>query len=69
MGLDFTGAKEIGQAFPDAMFRVFQKAKAHPGTALLPLHMTQAMKNMFDRAMKAGQGENTTAKTERAKRV
>lgn len=48
--LDFDGVEEIGQAFADEVFRVFQQA--HPATALLPIHMTQAVENMFKRAMK-----------------
>lgn len=48
--LDFDGVEEIGQAFADEVFRVFQQA--HPATSLLPIHMTQAVENMFKRAMK-----------------
>jgi anti-sigma regulatory factor (Ser/Thr protein kinase) len=42
--LDFTGVEEIGQAFSDEVFRVFQKK--HPETKLVPVHMTDAVKNM-----------------------
>ncbi|PWB59483.1 MAG: ArsR family transcriptional regulator [Nitrosomonadales bacterium] len=49
--LDFDGVEEIGQAFADEVFRVFQQA--HPATALLPIHMTPAVENMFKRAMRA----------------
>jgi len=49
--LDFTGVEEIGQAFSDEVFRVFQKA--HPETRLVPENMTAAVKNMVARA-KAG---------------
>ncbi|MBK7422113.1 MAG: DUF4325 domain-containing protein [Propionivibrio sp.] len=52
--LDFAGVEEIGQAFADEVFRVFRLA--HPATALLPIHMTPAVDNMFKRAMK---GSNT----------
>lgn len=49
--LDFAGVEEIGQAFSDEVFRVFQKA--HPNTKLVPVNMTSAVKNMVSRA-KAG---------------
>ena len=48
--LDFAGVEEIGQAFADEVFRVFQQA--HPSTALLPIHMTTAVENMFKRVRK-----------------
>jgi anti-sigma regulatory factor (Ser/Thr protein kinase) len=48
--LDFAGVEEIGQAFADELFRVFQQA--HRATALLPIHMTPAVDDMFKRAMK-----------------
>lgn len=48
--LDFAGVEEIGQAFADEVFRVFHLA--HPETALLPIHMTPAVENMFKRAGK-----------------
>ena len=48
--LDFAGVEEIGQAFADEVFRVFRQA--HPATALLPIHMTPAVENMFKRVMK-----------------
>lgn len=47
--LDFTGVEEIGQAFADEVFRVFQKA--HPGTRLLPINLTTGVGNMVKRAM------------------
>lgn len=49
--LDFAGVEEIGQAFSDEVFRVFQKA--HPDTSLVPVNMTAAVKDMVSRA-KAG---------------
>ncbi|MFZ2541274.1 MAG: DUF4325 domain-containing protein [Gallionella sp.] len=49
--LDFTGVEEIGQAFADEVFRVFQKA--HPGTRLLPVNLTPEVGNMVKRAMAA----------------
>lgn len=48
--LDFEEVDEIGQAFADEVFRVFQQA--HPATTLLPIHMTPAVEKMFKRAMK-----------------
>lgn len=45
--LDFTGVAEIGQAFADEVFRVFQVA--HPQTTLLPINMEQPVKDMVSR--------------------
>ena len=45
--LDFSGVEEIGQAFSDEVFRVFQNA--HPDTTLVPVNMTTAVKNMVTR--------------------
>lgn len=50
--LDFEGVAEIGQAFADEVFRVFQAA--HPDTELVPLHMTDPVRNMIERALAAG---------------
>ncbi len=47
--LDFEGVWEIGQAFADEVFRVFQTA--HPGTELVPIHATPAVEAMIHRAM------------------
>lgn len=49
--LDFAGVEEIGQAFSDEVFRVFKETD--PGTHLVPVRMTDAVKNMVARA-KAG---------------
>lgn len=46
--LDFAGVEEIGQAFADEVFRVFQHA--HPGTKLLPTNLTPEVGNMVKRA-------------------
>lgn len=46
--LDFAGVAEIGQAFADEVFRVFQKA--HPNTTLVPTNMTPVVKSMVSRA-------------------
>jgi anti-sigma regulatory factor (Ser/Thr protein kinase)/transposase-like protein len=46
--LDFSGVAEIGQAFADEVFRVFQAA--HPGTKLVPTEMTPAVRRMVKRA-------------------
>ncbi len=51
--LDFAGIEEIGQAFSDEVFRVFQNA--HKDTKLVPVNMTTAVKNMVSRA-KSGAG-------------
>ncbi len=45
--LDFAGVEEIGQAFADELFRVFQKA--HPGTLLAPINMTPRVRRMVTR--------------------
>lgn len=53
--LDFDGVAEIGQAFADEVFRVFQAA--HPGTELIPVSMTDPVDRMIRRvtaAEKAG---------------
>lgn len=46
--LDFSEVAEIGQAFADEVFRVFQIA--HPQTMLMPMHMTPAVSAMVARA-------------------
>ena len=46
--LDFNGVSEIGQAFADEVFRVFQIA--HPNIAMAPVHMTKAVAEMVSRA-------------------
>lgn len=50
--LDFAGVEEIGQAFADEVFRVFQAA--HPKTALVPTNMAPAVKAMVSRARALG---------------
>ncbi|WP_303903412.1 STAS-like domain-containing protein [Thiohalomonas denitrificans] len=52
--LDFEGVEEIGQAFADEVFRVFQRA--HPGTLLAPMNMTEAVEDMVKRARAAARG-------------
>lgn len=49
--LDFAGVAEIGQAFADEVFRVFQRA--HPQTTLVPTNMTPEVKSMVSRARAA----------------
>ena len=49
--LDFSGVAEIGQAFADEVFRVFQNA--HPETRLNAIEMTPAVRNMVRRAIAA----------------
>jgi anti-sigma regulatory factor (Ser/Thr protein kinase) len=51
--LDFTDVAEIGQAFADEVFRVFQNA--HPTISLLPTQMTPAVEKMVNKATAAGQ--------------
>ncbi len=46
--LDFAGVEEIGQAFADEVFRVFQVA--HPQTTLVPANMAPGVKTMVSRA-------------------
>ncbi len=46
--LDFHEVEEIGQAFADEVFRVFQKA--HPQTLLMPTNMSPAVQAMVKRA-------------------
>lgn len=46
--LDFAGVEEIGQAFADEVFRVFQNA--HPDTRLVPVSMSPSVKDMVSRA-------------------
>lgn len=50
--LDFSGVEEIGQAFADEVFRVFQKA--HPDTQLVPVSMSPSVKDMVSRAKMLG---------------
>ena len=49
--LDFADVEEIGQAFADEVFRVFQRA--HPQTALVPANMAPGVKAMVSRARAA----------------
>ncbi|MDP1606205.1 MAG: DUF4325 domain-containing protein [Rhodocyclaceae bacterium] len=46
--LDFAGVSEIGQAFADEIFRVFQNA--HPTIQMAPTNMTAAVNDMVNRA-------------------
>lgn len=50
--LDFAGVEEIGQAFSDEVFRVFQLA--HPKTTLVPANMAPGVKAMVSRARAQG---------------
>jgi len=47
--LDFHGVKEIGPAFADEIFRVFQNT--HPGVTLTPARATDDVKAMIARAL------------------
>ena len=46
--LDFTGVTEIGQAFADEIFRVFQRN--HRDITLTPIHTAPAVEQMINRA-------------------
>lgn len=46
--LDFAGVEEIGQAFADEIFRVFQAS--HPALEMIPLNMAEGVRNMVSRA-------------------
>lgn len=46
--LDFEGVAEIGQAFADEVFRVFQQS--HPQTTLATVNLTPAVDDMIHRA-------------------
>ena len=46
--LDFAGVEEIGQAFADEVFRVFQSS--HPDIEMTPINMTEGVRNMVTRA-------------------
>ncbi len=45
--LDFSGVEEIGQAFADEVFRVFQNA--HPEISMIPLKASAAITSMIKR--------------------
>lgn len=48
VSLDFAGIEEIGQAFADEIFRVFQNA--HPAIELIAINTTTAVRQMITRA-------------------
>jgi len=50
--LDFSGVEEIGQAFADEVFRVFQAA--HPEITMTPIHTSHAVNAMISRAKAHG---------------
>lgn len=52
--LDFTGVDEIGQAFADEIFRVFQNR--FPSIQLVPENTTRAVEQMISRARSARSG-------------
>ena len=49
VGLDFEGVKQIGQAFADQIFRVFQNK--HPNVRLLIINTNKDVANMIKRVM------------------
>ena len=50
--LDFAGVEEIGQAFADEIFRVFQAS--HPSLEMTPINMSEGVRNMVARARAHG---------------
>jgi uncharacterized protein (DUF1330 family) len=46
--LDFSGVEEIGQAFADEVFRVFQNA--HPEITMTPVKVSEPVQAMISRA-------------------
>lgn len=46
--LDFAGVEKIGQTFSDEIFRVFKTA--HPDLEMIPIHMSDAIRAMVNRA-------------------
>lgn len=55
--LDFAGVETIGQAFADEVFRVFQAS--HPDIMMLPIHMTDDVAGMIERAHIAAKGRSS----------
>ncbi len=51
--IDFTGVSVVGQGFADELFRVW--ANAHPGTALKPVGMSEAVEAAVLRALPAAE--------------
>jgi anti-sigma regulatory factor (Ser/Thr protein kinase) len=49
--IDFTGIEMVGQGFVDELFRVW--AREHPGTVLVPRHMSPAVERMITRGLTA----------------
>lgn len=50
--LDFSGIQEIGQAFADELFRVYQRN--HPDVELLTTNMSEQVRLMWQRAISSG---------------
>lgn len=46
--VDFEGVREVGQAFADELFRVWQGS--HPETTLRPVNMNEVVRSMVERA-------------------
>ena len=49
--IDFSGVETVGQGFIDELFRVW--AREHPGTVLVPKHMSPAVERMIRRGLTA----------------
>jgi hypothetical protein len=47
--LDFKGISEIGQAFADEIFRVFQKS--HPSIKMIPMRTNEDVDRMIKHAL------------------
>jgi hypothetical protein len=50
--LDFSEVDEIGQAFADEIFRVFQST--HPNVEVVPIHAVPDVQQMINRAVMVG---------------
>jgi DNA-binding Lrp family transcriptional regulator len=50
--LDFAGVETVGQGFADEVFRVW--ARSHPDITLTPVHMSDPVAYMVERARRAG---------------
>ncbi len=57
--LDFEGVEDVGQAFADELFRVFQSE--HPGLLLEPVHMAPPVKRMVSRALAVADDDGPAA--------
>jgi hypothetical protein len=56
--LDFTGVPEIGQAFADEIFRVFQNE--HPGTRIIAVGTNEAVERMIHHVQNAAEVDSAS---------